>query len=88
MEKKLTRDQHLITLVRENADKTARIKELEDAEKDFEKRLKKLEKDYKHLFSLLKTQNRKTDVLKEKANGIEHEVQNVKQTVSSITKRR
>lgn len=86
--KKLTRDQHLIQLIREDENKDARIKELESEKKDFEKRLKKLEQNYQRLLSLLKIQDRKAGLLKEKASTMDHQVQQVQQTLGSITKRR
>lgn len=80
--KKLTRDEHLIKLVRENEDKTARIKELEEAEKGFDKRLKKVEKELLRLFALIKTQDRKATGLREQTSALIHEVQGVQQTLS------
>lgn len=81
-QKKLTRDQALIKLLRENEAKDIRIrgleKELEKEKKNTEKRLKRLEEDFKRLSRLLAETDRKTQVLKEKSTTLEHEVSGVR----------
>lgn len=76
--KKLTRDQTLIKLLRENEEQDARIKLLEKEKKDMEKRLKRLEGDLRRFSRLVEDNNRSTRVLKEKSSTLEHEVISVK----------
>ena len=81
-QKKLTRDQALIKLLRENEAKDVRIrnleKELEAERKSTEKRLKKLEEDFRRLSRTLVETNRKAQILKEKSTTLEHEVSGVR----------
>lgn len=77
-QKKLTRDQALIKLLRESDAKDARIKELEKEKKNTDKRLKRLEEDFKRLSRLLAETDRTTKVLKEKSTTLEHEVSGVR----------
>lgn len=74
MEKKLTRDQHLIKLIRESAEKDGKIKSLEKDKKNIEKRLKKLEEDFKRLSRLVADADKNARVLKEKSSSLESEV--------------
>ena len=76
--KKLTRDQALIKLLRESAEKDNRIKGLEKDKKNTEKRLKKLEEDFKRLSRLLADSDKTARVLKEKSSSLEHEINSVK----------
>lgn len=81
MEKKLTRDQHLIRLINESAAKDERIKDLEKDKKAVEKRLKKLEEDFKKLNRLVAASTGTIRVLKEKTSNHEHDLTSVKQTL-------
>lgn len=76
--KKLTRDQALIKLLRENAEKDARIKGLEKDKKTTEKRLKRLEEEFKRLSRLLADNDRNHRVLKEKSSSLENDINTVK----------
>lgn len=81
-QKKLTRDQAIIKLLRESEAKDLRIRsletELEKEKKSTERRLKRLEEDYRRLSRLLAETERKTKVLKEKSTTLEHEVSGVR----------
>lgn len=85
-QKKLTRDQHLMKLIRENADKSNRIKDLEKEKKNIDKRLKRLEEDFKRLSRLLAESDKAARVLKEKSSSLDHEVNNVKDALRRIVK--
>lgn len=76
--KKLTRDQTLIKLLHESAEKDARINGLEKEKKNTEKRLKRLEEDFKRLSRLLDENNRNHRVLKEKSSSLENDINTVK----------
>lgn len=77
-QKKLTRDQALIKLLRESVEKDNRIKGLEKDKKNTEKRLKRLEEDFKRLSRLLADSDKTTRVLKEKSSSLENEINSVK----------
>jgi wobble nucleotide-excising tRNase len=84
-QKKLTRDQALIKLLRESVEKDNKIrgldntiKGLEKDKKNTEKRLKKLEEDFKRLSRLLADSDKTARVLKEKSSSLEHEINSVK----------
>lgn len=77
-QKKLTRDQALIKLIRESVVKDNKIKGLEKDKKDIEKRLKKLEEDFKRISRLLADNDKTARVLKEKSTSLEHEINSVK----------
>lgn len=79
--KKLTRDQHLIKLIRESAEKDLVIKGLEKDKKDHEKRLKKLEEGFRRLKSLVDADGKTIRVLKEKSSNHEHGLSNINQTL-------
>ncbi len=78
-QKKLTRDQALIKLLRESAEKDAKIKGLEKDKKNTDKRLKRLEEDFKRLSRLLAENDKTARVLKEKSSSLEHGLNSVKQ---------
>lgn len=76
--RKLTRDQALIKLLRENAEKDVKISKLEKDKKSTEKRLKKLEEEFKRLSRLISDTDKNTRVLKEKSTSLEHDLNAVK----------
>lgn len=82
---KMTRDQALIKLLRENEQKDIKIrgleKDLAKEKKDTGKRLKKLEEDFKRLSRLLVETEKSSRVLKEKSSSMEHDINNVKQVL-------
>jgi len=80
-QKKLTRDQHLIKLIRESAEKDVKIKLLEKNKKSIEKRLKRLEEDFKRLSRLVADADKNARVLKEKSSSLENEVQGFKRSI-------
>ena len=87
-QKKLTRDQTLVLLLRENEAKTARISSLEkklsvDTTKN-EKRLKRLEDDLKRVLRELQATKNEARMLKERYRGIEGELDRVKQSSRRI----
>lgn len=77
-QKKLTRDQALIKLIRESAEKDNKIESLEKDKKKTEKRLKKLEEDFRRISRLLADNDKNARVLKEKSSSLEHELNTVK----------
>jgi peptidoglycan hydrolase CwlO-like protein len=79
--KKMTRDEALIKLLRENVEKDAKIKDLEKNKKDFDKRLSLLEKEVKRLSQQSVSENKTARVLKEKVTTVEHELNGVKRYI-------
>ena len=81
---KMTRDQALIKLLHENAQKDIKIKGLEKDKKTFDKRLKLLEAEVKRLSALLFSDRRTAQVLKEKVTTVEHDLNGVKRAIKRV----
>lgn len=79
---KMTRDQAIIKLLRENSEKDERIKKLEEEIKTERKksdtRIAKLEEGLKRLQRSLAETDRKHRLLKERSSSYEHEISNIK----------
>lgn len=86
--KKPTRDEALIRLIRENAEKSIKIKslekELDKEKKNTDKRLKRLEEDFKRLSRLLAESDKTSRAIRDKSSSIEHDVNNVKDALRRI----